>query len=657
MPEWQSAHLAEALNSCDDAIIGKTLDGIITSWNPAAARMFGYATEEAVGSPISIIIPPERATEEPEILARLRRGIRTERLETLRIRKDGRRVAVCATISPIHDRERKVIAATSVLRDVTARNEAADHYRIAQERLQATLTSIGDAVIVTDIKGCVEFLNPVAEALTGWPQDEAQGKPLEVVFHIVNEVTRQRAENPLAKVMREGIAVGLANHTLLLQRNGGEVAIDDSAAPIRNGSGVTSGVVLVFRDVGVVRAAENMRAKLSAIVESSDDAIVGKDLDGRITSWNGGAERIFGYSRLEAVGRSITMLIPPDRLSEEAEILSRLRRGERVDHFETIRLAKDRRKVFVSLTISPILDAEGQVVGASKIARDITDKKKAERELADAHLLLQRHAEDLERQVALRTAELKESLEELETFSSSLSHDLKGPLRAIESQAQIIREDFGQHLPSEAKSMLDRIIARCSQLSRFIDNVLSYARLRTGGVALVRVELKELVPRVIEEYPHVRQANAKIAIEQPLLAVRGHEALLTQVLANLVSNGVKFVAPGTCPSLRIWTEPCAERVRLWVEDNGIGIPKHDQQRAFGLFTRLPGSGRYDGSGIGLAVVNRAMHRMGGRVGLESEPGKGSRFWLELDAAEVGDGILHASPRSTAPASEAPAHKA
>jgi PAS domain S-box-containing protein len=261
------------------------------------------------------------------------------------------------------------------VRDLLAeRQRAAEALRDERERLRITLASIGDAVISTDAGGRVTFLNGVAEALTGWPGDEAAGRPLTEVFRIVNEATRREVENPALRALREGTVVGLANHTVLIARGGAERAIDDSAAPIRDAAGAPVGSVLVFRDVTERRQVELDLARLAAIVASSDDAIVSKTLDGVIRTWNAGAERIFGWTAAEAVGKSITIIIPPERLDEEREIIDRLRRGERVDHFETVRVAKDGRRLDISLTVSPIRDAEGAVVGASKVARDITDR-------------------------------------------------------------------------------------------------------------------------------------------------------------------------------------------------------------------------------------------------------------------------------------------
>ena len=253
------------------------------------------------------------------------------------------------------------------------------------ELLQVTLRSIGDAVITTDTEGRVTTLNAVAESLTGWTQSEALGQPLDRVFRILNEETRQPVENPATRALREGVVVGLANHTVLIHKDGREQPIDDSAAPIRDERGHVSGCVLIFRDVAAQRRMEKERASqlltarvLASIVESSDDAIVSKSLDGVIQSWNAAAERLFGHTAAQAVGRHISLVIPPDRISEEDHIVARLKAGQRIEHFETERMHRDGRRLLVSLTISPITDDAGQVVGASKIVRDVTSQRRAE---------------------------------------------------------------------------------------------------------------------------------------------------------------------------------------------------------------------------------------------------------------------------------------
>ena len=261
--------------------------------------------------------------------------------------------------------------------------------RVTQQRevFRVTLRSIGDAVLTTDTEGRITYINEVAESLTGWSHKDALGQPLERVFQILNEVTRKPVENPATRALRDGVVVGLANHTVLIKKDGNECPIDDSAAPIRDEHGYVSGCVLIFRDVSAQRLIERDKANqlltarlLASIVETSNDAIISKSLDGIIQSWNAGAERVFGFTAEEAVGRHISLVIPPERLAEEDQIIAKLRAGQRVEHFETERVRSDGQRIMVSLTISPIKDAAGNVTGASKIVRDVTARRRTERE-------------------------------------------------------------------------------------------------------------------------------------------------------------------------------------------------------------------------------------------------------------------------------------
>lgn len=250
------ARLAAIVESSGDAIVSKSTDGIVQTWNEAAERLFGYRAEEMIGRSIMTIIPPHRVHEEQMILARLRSGQGSELIETERRTRDGRLIPVSVRVSPIHDKEGRIIGASKTARDLSPLVAIRDALTREKELLATTLTSIGDAVIITNAAGDVTFLNPVAEKLTGWKSEDASGHPLTRVFQIINETSRAPVDNPALRAIRDGSIVGLANHTLLIHRDGSECAIDDSAAPIRNGQGEIVGAVLVFRDVSVRRKAE-----------------------------------------------------------------------------------------------------------------------------------------------------------------------------------------------------------------------------------------------------------------------------------------------------------------------------------------------------------------------------------------------------------------
>jgi PAS domain S-box-containing protein len=384
------------------------------------------------------------------------------------------------------------------------------------------------------------------------------------------------------------------------------------------------------RDITDQRLSEVASGHLAAIVEGSDDAILSKNLRGIITSWNKGAERIFGYVADEVVGQPVTILIPPDRLNEETVILGRIRRGERVDHYETIRRCKDGALLDVSLTISPIRASSGKIIGASKIARDITEKKRSEKALRTAREELSRANEELERRVQEQTASLREAIAQLEEFSYTVSHDLRAPLRGMQVYSQALLEDYGPTLDAEAQHCLTRIAENATRLDRMVLDVLTFSRISRAELPMTRVHLDKLVRDIIQHYPAMQLPRAIIEVAQ-LHDVSGHEPSLTQVVSNLLSNSVKFVAPGVTPTVRVWTEQNANGVRLWIKDNGIGIKPERQTRLFKMFERVHPDLGYEGTGVGLAIVRKAANRMGGDVGVQSDGLTGTTFWVQLPA--------------------------
>jgi PAS domain S-box-containing protein len=366
-------------------------------------------------------------------------------------------------------------------------------------------------------------------------------------------------------------------------------------------------------------ALAHTRYLLAAIVESSDDAIVSKDLTGVITSWNKGAEQLFGYTPDEVIGKPVTILIPPERHNEEPEILERVRRGERVDHYETVRRRKDGTPVDVSVTVSPVRNENGAVVGASKVARDISHRKRAD--------------ELLEQLVWKRTASLREAISQMEEFSYSVSHDLRAPLRAINAYASALIEDYGPQLDDTARACLEKIQRSSQRMDKLTQDVLTYSRVAQAAMPSTEIDLDKLVRDVVGQYANSTGLDAPdIQIRSPLLKVRAHETSLGQCIANLLTNAFKFVRPGVRPIIRIWTDAREQQhVRLWIEDNGIGIKPEHHARIFHMFERIHPAGKFEGNGIGLAIVRKSIEKMGGELGLESDGEHGTRFWFQLPA--------------------------
>jgi PAS domain S-box-containing protein len=419
----------------------------------------------------------------------------------------------------------------------------------------------------------------------------------------------------------------------LIGLKGARRAVETHAVVISKLPSLPCLMVAITRDIISSEEADVASRRLSAIVESSEDAIISKNLEGIIQTWNAAAERIFGYKAEEMIGQPVLGLIPRERWEEATTILSQIRNGQRVEHFETVRRRKDGTLLDISLTVSPVLDRQGRVIGASKIARDITTRKRAHDELRAAKEELARLNTQLEQRVQERTASLTRSVAQMEEYSYAVSHDLRAPVRAMKGYAEIVLDEFGQNLDEEAKDYLERIIRGGERMDRLIQDVLAYSRLNQPELQLVSLDPGRLVSDILQQYPQMGASGAEVIIRAPLLKVRAHEPTLCQALSNLLTNAVKFMAAGEAPRVVVRTEPRASCVRLWVEDNGIGIKPEHQERIFRLFQRLPAASPYEGTGIGLAIVRKAAEKMGGTAGVESDGFTGSRFWIELPAGQ------------------------
>ena len=491
--------------------------------------------------------------------------------------------------------------------------------------LRVTFASIGDAVITTDPHGRVTYLNGVAESLTGWRQPDAQGKPLENIFNIVDEATRLPVDNPARRALREGRIVGLANHTVLIAKDGTERVIDDSASPIRDDEGVVSGVVLIFRDVTDRRRAEEATARLAAIVTSSDDAILSKDLQGRIRSWNIAAERLFGYSADEAIGQPVVMLIPEELRDEEPEILARIASGQRIEHYETVRRRKDGSFVEISLTVSPVFDAAGRVVGASKIARDISQRKRQQEALAEA----ERRKDE---------------------FLATLAHELRNPLAPLRNALAILKQIRDQ--PAAVDQTRELMERQLGQMVRLIDDLLDVSRISRGRLELriERVELAAVVQQAIETCrPLAEAAGHELIVVMPPepVYVNADPVRLAQVFSNLLSNACKFTEPGGRIELTAGRD--GSNAVVSVQDNGVGIGLDELDSIFEMFSQVDTSleRSQGGLGIGLSLAKRLVELHGGTIEAHSDGhGLGSEFIVRLPI--LAD-TPEAEPHSTAAA--------
>jgi two-component system, chemotaxis family, CheB/CheR fusion protein len=404
-------------------------------------------------------------------------------------------------------------------------------------------------------------------------------------------------------------------------------------------------------------------ALLAAIVDSSDDAIVSKNLQGVVTSWNPGAERIFGYTAAEMIGQPITRLFPPERENEEPAILARLVRGERVDHFETVRVRKDGRRIDVSVTISPVRDASGTVVGASKIARDISEHKALDRKLREHAAKLQLFSEQIHAQneeLHLQNEELTAQNDALaqadrqkNEYLAMLAHELRNPLAPVLYSVHLLRSS----LPAEDNrarhaAVIERQI---NHMVRLLDDLLEVSRVIHGTVQL-RQEVVDLgllvysVAQNVHDYLQERRQDLSIEVPRVALTVKGDPVRLEQVITNLLNNAVKFTAPGG--SIRISVVPEGKEAVLRVKDSGVGIAPGLLPHVFELFTQAEqGLSRTQGGlGIGLTMVRSLVEMHDGTVEAHSAgTGQGAEFVVRLPL--IGG---EAPPEKVSPPGEASA---
>jgi PAS domain S-box-containing protein len=314
---------------------------------------------------------------------------------------------------------------------------------------------------------------------------------------------------------------------------------------------------------------------------------------------------LFGYSAEEVEGRSQAILSPPGQDAEVRELLACLARGETIDGYETTRKRKDGQLVEVSITMSPIRDASGRVTAGSMVARDITDKKRAEQELREIN-------------------------HELEAFASTVSHDLRAPLRQLAGLADVLVEDYGDALDDTGRRYARRLASVASRMDALTQRLLDYSRVSREALPLASVGLDAIVADACSHLDEeIRSRHARVEISPKLPHVLAHDVTLAHVVGNLLSNAIKFVNPDVRPTVRVWAEERGDWARLWVEDNGLGIEPRFHERIFHPFERLQGIDAYAGTGLGLAIVRKGVERMGGRAGVESEVQRGSRFWVEL----------------------------
>jgi PAS domain S-box-containing protein len=629
--EAAAQRLAAIVESSHDAIISKDLDGKVTSWNAGAEQLFGYSAEEMIGAPVTVLSRPEQLKEEQEVLARLRRGERIQSFETVRYRKDGEPLEVLWSVSPVKNGKGAVVGASTIIRDITSQKRIERALRKSEQQFRGLVMASSEVLYrmnpdwseMVQLRGG-SFIIDTEGANPNWLKE-----------HIPPE-EHARVRAAIAAAIRNKSAFKLEHRVWRVDGSIGWTV--SRAVPLVNEHGAIEEWFGAATDITERKEAEEAlrrsEARLARAVEVGGLGTFEHDHRSGMLEFSPVMRRLTEFADAEEI--TFEAFFAKVAVEDREWLRNTISRaydpagdGSFAAEYR-IRGAGGRLRWISAISETSFQDEdEGngrlpvRTIGA---ALDVTEQKEAQNRL--------------ERLVAERTTQLVEANANLQQFAYTAAHDLRSPLRGISTFATLAIEDYGERLDPMGRSMLERIIASASQMGQLLSDLLEYSRMTQADLHPEKVALESTVREVIRLLEDdIRSKKAEVSVEGPLPEVVAHPATLVMLISNLVSNGLKFVPQGIEPRLRIWAEVLADapqeaqkRVRLWVEDNGIGIAPKDQEKVFGVFQRLHAKGAYPGTGLGLSIVRKGAERMGGRVGVESEPGRGSRFWVELKAA-------------------------
>ena len=612
------------VESAHDAFVAIDSQGLVVDWNAQAEHTFGWRRDEVYEHSLAeLIIPPAdreahgRAMEE---LLRTGEGpILHRRAEVQVMHRDGTVFPVEMTVAPVQVGGSRLF--TAFMHDISERKQAQQEVQRKEEYFRALIEKASDLITILDLEGMFMYESPAVYALFGYEGEELRGR------------------NAFELIHPEDVGAVLATFGQILAEAGTTAAVDfrfrhrdgswrwlGARGTNLLGHPAVGGVVVNSRDVTASRAAEEASRRLASIVESSDDAIISKSLDGTILSWNTGAERIYGYTAEEVVGLPVDLLVPPEVAGDEARILELIRRGERIRHYETVRLRRDGRRIDVSMTVSLIRDAQGNVTSASSISRNITERKRAEAELVRAK----------------ETAEAANVAKS--EFLSRMSHELRTPLNSVIGFTNVLRKNKRGSLGDQELSFLDRIASNGVHLLGLINDILDLAKVEAGKaeVELGTVALDETVRGILTELQGAvrdRPVELRSVLPTSLAPMEADAVKLKQVLINLVGNAIKFTERGSV-TLAVTADAAGRPVRIDVADTGVGIPRDRLGAIFLPFEQaeLGTTRRYGGTGLGLAISSSLCDLMGYRLQVRSEEGEGSVFSIILapHAASTGE---------------------
>ena len=623
--EVAAARLAAIVESSDDAIIGMDTAGVITSWNAGAEKNFGYSAQEIVGQSIMRLIPVDRRHEEVEIFARLRSGDSVRHFDTVRLRKDGSLFDVSITVSVIKDAAGTIIGASKVARDITERIQAEAALRASEELLRLITNLVPHGIFAKDAAGRYIFANRALAERYGFPLEEILGK---TDFDLVSDKAqaetyraddREVIESGRTKLILEEPNTDLSGHTRFLQTTKMPFTVAET------GERAVMGVWVDITerkqaDAAVRESEEQFRTMVDAI---SQLAWIAKP-DGFIYWYN---QRWFDYTGTtpeQMEGWGWQRVHDPEMLPTVVERWkTSIATGEPFEMDFPLRAADGSYRWFLTRAF-PLKDPSGRVLRWCGTNTDVSKMREAEREI-------QRLNRDLEQRVIERTAQLEAANKELEAFSYSVSHDLRSPLRAVDGFSQAVLDDYGPQLPEEGQRYLKTIREGAQKMGMLIDDLLTFSRLGRAPLNKQTVNTDSLVRGVLEDLGAQREGRQIEVRVGELPSCLCDPALLRQVWLNLLSNAFKYTRKREPAVIEIGCEQKRDGDVWFVRDNGTGFDMRYADKLFGVFQRLHLAEDYEGTGVGLALVQRIIHRHGGRVWADATVDRGATFYFTLEA--------------------------
>ncbi len=602
---------AAIIKYSSDAIIGVTLDSTITSWNPAAEKLYGYAMEEAVGKPITMIFPPDRLEEENRILSRIAKGEEVRHFETTRVRKNGALVEISLTVSPVKNESGEIVSSSRIARDITERKRADGQLR----RQAAALEAAANAIVITDREGLITWVNPAFTRLTGYTPEEVGGKNPSILKS--GKQDRFFYKNLWDKILSGEVWQG---EMINKRKDGSLYTEDETIMPVRNERGEITHFVAIKQDITGRKRSEEALERANARYKSTLDhmlegcQIIGPDW--RYVYVNEVAARHGRLSREELLGKKMTEVYPG---IEQTEMFGRIRdciEGHVSQQMENQFVYPDGTTAWFNLSIEPVPE------GAFVLSIDVTEQKRMLEEL-------KKHREQLEELVKERTGQLEEVNKELEAFSYSVSHDLRAPLRHIGGFVELLQQRASASLDDESRRYLEIVSSSAIEMGTLIDNLLDFSRVGRRELVRRKTDVGGLVRGVIGDMSRDVEGRAIEWEIGRLPEVEADPNMMRLVFVNLLSNAVKYTRPRERAEIAVRHSRNESEDVFSVHDNGVGFDMRYVDKLFGVFQRLHTQDEFEGTGIGLANVRRIVRRHGGRTWAEAKVNEGAAFYFSL----------------------------